>query len=155
MKNILLLAIVTLGLHSCHVNMGKKVRGNGKLTTIERDVADASRIKVLGSMNIVLASGPTGLKVEADENLVPYIITEIQDGWLVIKTRDNVNFRTKNPINVYVSTDILHAIHLSGSGNVTGTGKFKDPKNLAIQLTGSGDVRLDVNSPEVAVNLRG
>lgn len=125
------------------------------MTTEERAVHDVSRIKIRGGIDVELAPGPSSLKVEADENLLRYIETVEENGWIVIKTKDNMNLRSDNPIRVFISTERINAVHISGSANVKGQGKFSGAEKLDIDVAGSGDVVLDVNTPQINVDIEG
>lgn len=155
MKNILLLATLVLAISSCRVNLGKRIKGNGNVTSESRDVDGFSRIKIRGGMTVELVHGASSVRVEADENLMRYIVTREEDGWLVIRTRDNVNLRSSKPIKVYVSADRISAVNIAGSGNLVGRGKFAGADKLDIDVAGSGDVTLDVNTPNVSVDIAG
>lgn len=42
------------------------------------------------------------LQVNADRNILPYVITDFQDGNLIIRIREGVNLSVVNPIKVFV-----------------------------------------------------
>jgi hypothetical protein len=155
MKKLLVALAVILSVTSCHVNFNKTIKGNGKMSSEERNVSDLSRIKIRGGVNVEVVPGGSSLRVEADDNLLRYIETKEEHGWLVIKTRDNVNLKSNHPIRVYVSTDVLTAINIAGSGHIKGAGKFNHGDKLDVDIAGSGDVSLDVNTPRVRVDIRG
>lgn len=136
--------------------MNKRVKGNGNVITQERNIDNVSRLKIRGAINVELVPGSSGIvRVEADENLMRYIITRNEDGWLVIRTRDNVSLRSERPVKVYVSADMIRSIQIAGSGNVHGRGKFDGADKLEIDIAGSGDVELSVNTPKVLVDIAG
>lgn len=156
MKKIFLIVLITAVTFSCNVNMNRRVKGNGNLTTETRDVDEVTRIKIRGGINVELVPGNSStVKVEADENLQKHIITRNEDGWLVVKTKDNVNLKSSNPIKVYVSADMINTINIAGSGNLLGKGKFTGADKLEIDVAGSGDVDMDVNTPRVIVDIAG
>ncbi len=154
MKNILfcLLAVASF---SCNVNMNKTVKGNGHNKTETRDAPDITRIKIRGNMDVELVPGKPAVTVQADANLLKYIITREEDGWLVIRTRRNVNLRSKNPIKIYVSADMISAVDIAGSGNLVARGKFSGAEKLDIDIAGSGEVDIEVNTPTINVSIAG
>jgi hypothetical protein len=139
---------------SC-IDMGKRVNGNGRVTTETRSVNSTSRIRMLGSMDVIIDDGPSAVKVEADENIIPYIITDVHDGWLEIRTENHVSLNTHNGIKVYVSTPSLEGIVLSGSGNVNGTKQFFSSNKADFKVSGSGDIKCDINAPQVNASITG
>ena len=106
MKHILLfLTVIMLTATSCRWFGYKRVVGNGQLTTQERSVSRAERIKLAGSFDVEITQGPaTSVKVEADENILPVILTREEDGFLLIKTKEHYSISTNNPIKVYITT---------------------------------------------------
>lgn len=135
--------------------MGKRVNGNGRVTTENRSVNSTNRIKVLGSMDVILDEGPSGVKVEADENIIPYILTDVHDGWLEIRTENHVNLNSHNGIKVYVSTPSVNSIKISGSGNVNGSEKLYTRDKVDFSVSGSGDITCNINAPEVNASISG
>ena len=134
----------------------KTIHGNGNLKSEERNINSADRIKSYGNFDIVIVQGPTAsVKIEADENLMPYILTQNENGALVIKTKENYNLSSDNKIKVTVTTSQLEELELAGSGNVNGEGKFTGKDHLKISVAGSGDVTLNVNTPEIDSHIAG
>jgi hypothetical protein len=150
----LLIVLYFASFASC-IDMGKRVNGNGHVTTETRSVNSTNRIRMFGSMDVIIDNGPSAVKVEADENIIPYIITDVRDGWLEIRTENHVNLNTHNGIKVYVSTPSLDGIVLSGSGNVNGTKTFFTSNKAAFKVSGSGDIRCDINAPQVDARITG
>ena len=75
----------------------KKARGNGSIVTEDRTVDEFSRLKVSGSFRVVLTSDRTKeLSIKTDKNLMGYIITEVKDGSLVIKMKNNYYLKPSN-----------------------------------------------------------
>ena len=141
MKRIyLFLVLVILVGSSC-----RQIKGNGILSSEDRSVSKAGKIKLLGSYDVEITQGPTtSVKVEADENLLPYIITAEENGFLVIKSRDHVGFSSDHELKVYITTDKLEEIQLVGSGNIIG-----------LKIAGSGDMNLEVNTPKIQAEIAG
>ena len=81
---LLLTGLITL---SCSAQWGKTIKGNGNNVTIERSTGDYDGIAVSGWFDVDLVSGNEGeITLQGEENLLEYIITEVKDGKLVIKT---------------------------------------------------------------------
>jgi uncharacterized protein (DUF488 family) len=137
------------------MEFGRRVEGNGNLQSETRHVSNASKIKVLGGMDVFVAEGSPSVKVEADENLLRYIDTDVDGDWIEIKTRDHVNLHSSNPIRIYVTTPSIEALRVTGSGNITGDQKFSSDKNMSFDITGSGDIKVEVNTPKVETHITG
>ncbi|HEX8331536.1 MAG TPA: head GIN domain-containing protein [Segetibacter sp.] len=156
MKSLLavLLTITLLGACRCNIT-GKRVVGNGNLESETRVVNRATKIKVLGHVEVILDSGATSVRVEADENLLKYILTEVDDNWLEIRMKNNINYTTSNPMRVYVTTPTITHIKMAGSGKVVSERKFWSKESINFDIAGSGDIDIDVNTPKVDADIAG
>lgn len=141
---------------SCDLMFRKTVHGNGNLTSQQRTVSNTERIKSMGNFNIDIVQGsPSSVKIEADENLLPYILTENKEGRLVIHAREGYSLSSNNKIKVTVTTDKLAEVELDGSGNVNGIGKFSGTDHLRVSVAGTGDINLSANTPEIESSIAG
>jgi len=84
--------------------------------------------------------------VQADENLLPYIETTVQDGKLTIKSKKNVNLKSRSKIIVTVSMTKINGLQLSGSGNINADGNFTSDAKTSVMLSGSGNIKLNSGS---------
>lgn len=150
MKKLLWLLLLVPFL-ACHHRV---VRGNGDMITQSRNVDHFSGIKLLGSMDVTLIkSDKTSVEVEADENIMPYIETYVEDGNLVIKMKDNISINSHHDINVRVSCSQIKSLRIAGSGNINGEGKFTSDDAMDIEVVASGNLKLDLNAPSVKVGV--
>jgi len=132
------------------------IHGNGNVSTETRNVSVTSRISSHGSFDVAIIHGSSpSVKVEADANLIPYILTDVEDGKLHIHTRDHVSLSSDHKIKVYVTTDKVEEISLSGSGNVTADSKLEASGHMKFGISGSGDITLDINAPSVESSISG
>lgn len=155
-KIALFLAVILMGLSACNWMGYTRIRGNGHVETQDRPITRAERIKLVGSYDVEITQGvATTVKVEADENLQPYLMVRDEDGFLVIKSKNKVSFSTEHPIKIYITTPKLEKIYLVGSGNVIGKNKFTGSNKLELKIAGSGDIDLEVNTPEIASEISG
>lgn len=121
MKNLkyLAAAIIFLGVTACaDGQMRKTVRGNNHVTTLERKTGTFTGIKVSTGIDLFLKQGEENgtLKVETDENLQEYILTEVRDGVLNVYT--DVNIREAERKRVYVTISDLRSVTTSSAGDV-------------------------------------
>jgi hypothetical protein len=149
-----LIALVITTNYSCNV-LGERIKGNGRMATSTRSVDNASRIKVMGGIDVELVPGPNSIKVEADENLMPYIMTDMEGDWLEIRWRDHVNIETVNPVKVTISTPTISRINVAGSGKVVSLQEFDSGKQVRFDIAGSGDINMMINAPSVRSHISG
>lgn len=158
MRRILVFsAALLIVLGSCQSFGFRRVKGNGHLAVVERKVQQAKRIALSGSMDVQLTQGPeTSVKIEADDNIIPHILTQDEDGVLRIRPRkNNTSFTSEHDIVVYITTPTLESVQINGSGSVMGKTKFSGSDNLSLRISGSGDIDLDVNTPEAKSEISG
>lgn len=157
MRKFYLAAFITIiGFTSCDNVFNKTIHGNGNPGSEQRNANGSDKIKSYGSFDVIIVQGSTSsVKVEADENLLPYIITENKDGALVIRAKEHYNLSSDNKIKVTVTTDKLKEVEVAGSGNVTGEGKFIGSDHLKISIAGTGNVTLEVNTPDIDSHIAG
>lgn len=157
MKLRLLLAVAMMvSLASCDLINKRSVNGNGKQSDETRTVSSAKKIKLKGSLDVDIIQGSNpSVKVIADENLLRYIKTKNEDGWLIIEVDEEYTLKSDNHIKVEVTTATLESLNVAGDGNVVGKGKFTGSDKLGISLAGNSDVTLEVNAPSVDINIAG
>ncbi|GEO08216.1 head GIN domain-containing protein [Segetibacter aerophilus] len=155
MKKGIYAAFVAAMLFGSCINMGERVKGSGNIKSENRQVGEARKIKVMGDMDVYIEQGPTSLKIEGDDNILQYIETVMDDNWLEIKTRDNINISTNEPIKVYVTTPEITDLNVSGSGNIKSNSKFSTDNNTSFSISGSGDITANINAPKVETHISG
>jgi len=148
-----LLAIVILLISACGIGI---IRGSGNLVTESRNVSDFDRVDLSGSGEVVIIQGEEeSLTVEADDNIMPYVTTEVRGGTLQLAL-DAEGARSISPTRLRFTVGVkdLAGLEVSGSGSATSTGI--DTERLDIDVSGSGDVRIDSLAAEaVGVQLSG
>ena len=157
-KSILILATLLMSITSAQAQWGnKKVKGNGKMTTITRTTADYDGINCAGSFDYILVAGTEGkITIEGEENLLEYVVTELKGNKLIIKTEKNINLSTsKNKtIKITIPFKDISEVSLAGSGDLWNEDKIT-ATDFEVSLAGSGDVTLDIEASEIEGNLAG
>lgn len=133
----------------------EKIKGNGNVVTVNRSTSDYDGIGVGGSFDVVLIKGKEGkIKIEGEENIIPYIETKIKGSTLEIKFKKNTNIRTTRKLVVTVPYTDISKVSLGGSGNITNTGVIESD-DLKVSLGGSGNITLAVEADEVTSSIGG
>src|SRR5690349_1055236 len=82
--------------------------GSGTLTTETRGVSGFTKIDMRTSAKVVLTLGDAEeVTVTADDNLQSLIRTTVENGWLIIDTPDNQNYKPSRPVVVEVTIPVL------------------------------------------------
>lgn len=156
MKSLLAAFAVAFIFTSCFNPFHETVKGNGNISTSERTLSSFENIRCAGSYDVELTQGEgSSVKIETDENLLPYIETNVNGDELQIRTRENVNIRSSDKIKVYITTKQLESFKLSGSGNIRTTNKFTGGDHLELDISGSGNMHFDVNTPTINSDISG
>jgi hypothetical protein len=152
----LLLCTISFTLHAqSWRGNGKKVKGNGNVVTINRTTSAYDGIKVGGSFNVLLVEGEEGnISIEGEENIIPFIETEVKENTLEIKYQKNTNISTTKRLTVTVTYKDIEKVSLGGSGNITNEGTLKI-NNLSVSLGGSGNITLNIETKELNTNIGG
>lgn len=133
----------------------KKVKGNGNVVTETRNTSDYDGIGVGGSFDVVLVKGKEGkIVLEGEENLLPYIVTEVKGSTLKIKVKKNINIRTTRKLTVTVTFDDIEKLSLGGSGNVTSKDLIK-ASDLKVSIGGSGNIEARVQAENLKASIAG
>ena len=136
---------------------GKKVKGNGNMTTETRTTRDYDGVKCAGSMDYILVAGTEGkIKLEGESNLLKHIVTEIKGGNLVVKTEKGINLSPSwnKTIKITIPFKDISNVSLAGSGDLWNEDKI-NATNFDVSLAGSGDVIINVDASSVKSSLAG
>jgi hypothetical protein len=148
----LVLAIIFSGffLSSCSA-FGIKILGSGKTVSEDRQVSGIESISIGSSMNLIIEqTGNESVRIEAAEDIIPIITTEMVGSELQIELKSGnlINIRS---IDCYVSVKDLNAIKVSSSASV----KCDNLKteNLSIEMASSskGSLNVDVTNLDLRI----
>lgn len=127
---------VSLG---CDRLAGQQVEGSGTATTAERTVDPFTAIEMNTTGRLILEQGDQRVELRGDDNIVPRITTEIEDGALVIGTEENVGLDPEVPLEYRIRMPSIEAVELDGSGDIE-MSPFT-VEQLVLEIDGSGTVR--------------
>lgn len=150
---LLLLSAVTLSAFSLN-NYNERVKGSGTIKNETRTEGIFRSIKTSGSYNVYITQGTKhDIRIEADDNLLPLIVTKVSGGDLEIYTKKGYEIKPSKTINIYVTLEQLDELSSSGSGGFYSTGKLKGGK-VKFSFSGSTktDVDLDANDLQIEVS---
>jgi hypothetical protein len=144
--------------------------GSGKAANEGREVAGFTSVVLEAPGYLTISQGDVeSLTVQAEDNIIPLITTEVVDGVLTIGVKPNTNIKTNNMISYTLTVKDLTSIENLGSGYVSiagltttdltykssGSGNLKltglDAKSVKLDLVGSGSA--DVRGAADSLNL--
>jgi len=113
------------------------IEGSGRIVQQVRPVGPFTSVELDDSSNVDVRLGTTrSLTVEADDNLLPLLTTEVRGNTLVLASHGS--YRTQHTPRVWLTVPDLREVRLLGSGNVKLVGVAN--AGLTLNIEGSGDV---------------
>ena len=106
-------------LWGCELAFQETIRGNGDIVTEERDVGHFTSLQITGARSTVVYGDREGpIRITADENLLEYNESYVEDGRLVITTTGNVNLRPTQRIEIEIPGKHIQNVRVSGSNRI-------------------------------------
>lgn len=117
---------------------GTGVKGSGKSKEETRVLEAFTRIEinVPGDIEIIAGSGGHEVELEADDNLLPLLVTKVKGDKLVITASESI--QPKSPIEIDVNLESLESLSVLGSSDVEISGISGE--TFELEVSGSGDV---------------
>jgi len=153
---LLLAAPLLLGLGSCRHFFGKRVHGNGNIKTEERTVGSFKQVEVSGAAKVMVTqSDKSSVRIECDENLLPYVEVFQEGDKVYVKNKEGFNLDPSGDLLVYVSSPTFSSISASGACDILGQNKISNSENLALHVSGAGDIKMEVDAPKLSAEVSG
>ena len=148
------LPLVALALCACNLS-ANNIRGSGNVVQEERQVSGIRGVALttIGDMTISLGESET-LTIEAEDNLLPYLESELRSGILTISSRSNTNLQPTKPLRYHLTVTSLEALSVTSTGNIdapalqAGSFTAHTSSNGSIHLAGltAGSLQAEINS---------
>jgi hypothetical protein len=127
------------------------IRGNGQIKTDERPVSAFANIDARGAFIIEWQSGTPSLRITTDENLLPYIDSNVSGDTLHLRTREQI--RPTHGIRVVISSPTRAGARISGAVKLDA--KQLSGTRFALEARGASRVSLYGNIDELLADLTG
>ncbi|WP_242926299.1 head GIN domain-containing protein [Pontibacter vulgaris] len=150
----------------------QNLKGNGNLKSETRNVSGFKGIDVGGGFTVELVQGKDeNVRIEADENLLSNIKTDVKNG--VLRIYNDKSLSTSKGLKAYITVKQLNSIEISGGVKLIGKSTFKadafkldlsggskvnlaiDTKNLTADMSGASKVELTGKADELSMNMSG
>jgi hypothetical protein len=141
--------ILALFLSSCafDINFGDGKKGNGVIAEDRREITEEFTV-VSASEGLdvyVTQAKEFEITVEADENIIDLIGTDIRDGKLTIHAIENIGRATKK---IYVSLPDITGLESSSGADLIGKSIIESDK-IALSASSGSDLQVELNADEV------
>lgn len=125
-----------------------RITGSGNIITRSVNIADFSRIETSRAVHLVVEkrSGREAI-IEADDNIMPYVIVEVDGGCLNVGIDDDIKSLNDVTVKVTVPSDgNISAISASSASRVTVETEIKSPK---LMLDASSAANINITKSDV------
>lgn len=124
---------------------GGRLAGSGNVVVEAREVSGFDAVSLFTEGRVVITQGEQeALTIETDDNLLPYLDTEVRSGTLTLAPTDDANNLDLDP-----SDGIIYRVELASLSELSliGAGTMEmdslETDELELVLTGAGDIRVE------------
>jgi hypothetical protein len=132
------------------------LRGSGSFIVEQRELDSFSRISIAISGNVTMKQGEReAIRIETDDNLMRYILTEVKNDTLLIYfSKEVTNFQPSSPNRIILEFRTLKGLETSGSSDVKSDNLVGE--EVEIKLGGSGDIEIEtIDADCLSIDLSG
>jgi hypothetical protein len=138
-KLALLFLLFPLLVAGCHHGMRAQVKGSGKRVVQKREITSFTSISTEGAFSIeVTCQKDPGLEVEADDNVLSLITTEVSNN--VLRLRSSKNYASSEPVKFRISVPNLEGLSVEGAGQID----IKNLNNDKLEIDAEGAPAISV-----------
>jgi hypothetical protein len=124
---------------ACALVLAACTVGSGEVISESRPVTDFREVVLAGSGDVEIGvTGAESLRVEAEENILPLLTTEVVSGRLELGSSEP--FTTSEGVSYVITAQTITGVIVAGSGTVTVTGIDSDVFRAVISGSGTIDV---------------
>ena len=127
------------------------IRGNGHIKTDERPVSAFANIDIRGAFTADWQSGAPSLSITTDENLLPYVDSNVSGDTLHLRTREQI--RPTHGIRVVISSPTRAGARISGAVKLAA--KQLSGSKFALESRGAARVSLEGKVEELLADMTG
>jgi hypothetical protein len=134
-------------------NWNKKlIKGSGHVISEARNVGEFINIEANSMLDMKISIGEKqSVVIYLDDNLIPLITTEVEDGWLIIENEKD--WKTESKGRIEITVPALQEVESNGFGDVAVSGLSNDA--FALDHNGAGDVELAGRVDELDIDVDG
>lgn len=145
-KSLILFCLMLLSTATFSQNWWKSaIRGEGAVVSQDLDLDVFEGFTLAFSGDVILSQGPEqAVRVEAQQNIIDNIVTEVNGRHWKIKFDRPV--RSTKGVTVYITLPRLEEVYVSGSGDIESRNSFTNVGDLAVGVSGSGSIDLDLEA---------
>ncbi|MEM6398550.1 MAG: head GIN domain-containing protein [Bacteroidota bacterium] len=132
---------------------GRTIQASNNIITESRELSGFDELKICCSISVDLYKSDTyEVEVQAPDNVMSAVRTELMGDRLVIGMENNVNIRGGSRIKVRISMPSLEDVSVSSSSVLKGHDTFTGDE-LDVKCSSSGTIDLDFEGEEIDVSV--
>ncbi len=133
----------------------KSIRGSKNIATETRESRDFNSLEVNKGIVVLLKKGRAKIEIEAEDNLIEYIVTEVNGNSMRVDVAPNVALVDIQPIivSIFAETHDLRDITISSGGSIAEGSIERD--SLSCHLSGGSRLTSNITSHTLLLNVQG
>lgn len=137
--------LLTLTIVSCK----NRISGSGNIIKETRPVSEFNSISATGSIIVDIKNGSIpSLTIEADDNILPYIITDVSAKTLSIKLKGINNLRNAT-INIHIVLPIVTNLKTSASAQIRSSDIITNAEKILMAASSGSIISIKVDAPAI------
>jgi hypothetical protein len=117
--------------------IGKGVRGSGNRKTEKRELAAFKSVEAAGAFEVnIVCQQSQSFEIEGDDNLLPLIKTDVNDG--ALRIHSDTQYNASKPIAIRISVPDLEKFASAGAGDIHVSGIKND--QFVLSNTGAANI---------------
>ena len=133
-------------------SFGSGIKGSGVASSETRSADEFTGVDVGGVFQVEVTAGKEySVQVQADDNLLPYVKTEVVSGVLHISTKERINSQT--PLRVIVSAPEIEHLDVTGASKLSLSGVRNS--ELGIHTSGASKLKVEGETSELNIEVSG
>jgi hypothetical protein len=140
---------------SCRFLGGERIRGNGNIVNVQRNVGSFSSIEAGGAVEVrIKQDGTHAVRIETDENLLEFLDVFTDGNTLVVRSRKGYNLDPSKDVIIYAAAPRFESLNISGASKLIGEGPLTGG-DLELGASGASEVDLEVRVEKLQADLSG
>ncbi len=129
------------------------IDGSGNVVEEPRTVPRFHGIDLTGIADVVIRQGAAQeVVVEADDNIVPHVTTEVREG--ILRISNDTDIKRATTLILHVTMEEVRQLSISGAGDMVGSDGVS-AHDLDLHLSGAGSVKMEVHAQRIGATISG
>ncbi len=131
------------------------IQPSGNIISKDYDHVGFDGLNISTDFNAVVTKGDKiSVRIECDDNLVPYILVENKGGVLHVRHQNSMGIRGKETLIAHITMPQLNSVNGSADAIIELKNNF-DSQNMTIDLSGDSVMKGEISVGNLNVKLRG